>query len=773
MADKQAIIEEMRKNPDRYWKVKLFAQEGFKRRQCSNCKKFFWTLTDQQKCNDASCRTYDFIGNPPASKPMDYIETWKAIEKFFKKQGHTSIKPYPILCRWLPGLYFVIAGIVDFLRMDNGKISFDLPANPLILPQPSLRFNDVVNTGINGKSYTAFSMIQQTAMYDGKQGYWKDECMELDFGMLTKILGIPKEEIVFMEDVWVGPSAFGSSLEYHVQGLELGNAVFTEFEGTIDNHKEMKEKIIDMGAGHERLTWITNGTPTSYDVVFGPVIERMKKACNIDYDKGFFLKYAKFSGLLNADERDLVQTRKLIARDLKVSVQELEKKVLPLEALYAIADHSRALAFAIAGAGLPSNVGGGYNLRVILRRALNFIEKFKWQLKLEDIALWHVDYLKKIFPELDGAEDEIVKILQVEEKRYNESKERSKRIVDSFRGKQITEEDLIKLYDSQGVTPEEVGIEVPTDFYKKVTERHMGEKEREEKFEVDISDLKPTKILYYEHPPVFQFNAKVVSSFNILSNNWVVLDQTGFYPTSGGQKHDKGTINELNVLEVRKIGSVILHQIDGSLEEDTKVSCKVDEDRRQILRRHHDSVHIINASSRKDLGEHINQFGSEKNIDKARIDITHYEALTEKQLEEIENTANEIVLKKLPIKKTVMGRSEAEKKYGFRIYQGGYVPSKEIRIVSIGNFDVEACGGTHGENTYDVFPIVITKSKRVADGLVRIELTAADIAINNLKEKEKLLEDVAKSLNVKENDVPKAVEKIFNEWKEKRKGRKK
>ncbi len=766
MVAKADLMKHLQKDYKRYWKVKLFDELKFKRKQCTNCKKFFWTLKEQQKCNDASCRTYDFIGNPLTKKPLDYLETWKAIEKFFVKNNHTSIKPYPVVCRWIPNLYFVIAGIVDFLRIDNGNVSFDLPANPLILPQPSLRFNDVINTGINGKSYTEFTMVQQTALFDGKQGYWKDECIDLDWKLLTEIFGIPQEEIVFIEDAWLGPTAFGSSLEYHVQGLELGNAVFTEFAGTVDNYKEMKEKVIDMGAGMERFTWITQGTPTSYDAVFGNVIAKLKKVCDIDYDKAFFLKYSKLAGVLNADEGDINLQRRNIAKKLKVSVEELESKVLPLEALYAIADHSRALAFAIAGSGLPSNIGGGYNLRVILRRALSFIRKFQFPIKLEEVAIWHAKYLKKLFPSLHEHEDDIVKILQVEEKRYSQTMERSKKIIEEFSGRKIPEDELIKLYDSEGITPEQLGVEIPSDFYQKITEKHMGHKVAEEKFPFDVSNFPPTKVLYYEKPPIFEFEAKVLK----VLDNFVVLEHTAFYPTSGGQMHDTGYIGNAEVVDVLKIGNVVVHKIEGSAKEGQTIACKVDRERRDKLRKHHDSIHIINAVVHKVIGPWCHQHGAEKDVDKARIDITHFAALTDEQVEKIEKMANEIIEKNLKINKTLMDRSEAEKKYGFEIYTGGYVPSKQIRIVNMGNgFDVEACAGTHGDSTGDIGYITIIKTKRIADGLVRVEIKSGDIASEYLKEKEKILNDVADKLNVKEEDVPNAVEKLFETWKKKRK----
>src|SRR5438445_3726178 len=204
MEPKEKIIQEFQKNPDRYWKVKLFDEKGFERKKCRNCGKFFWTITKQTICNDATCRNYDFIGNPPTKSKFDYFETWSEIKKFFVRSDHTWINRYPIICKWLPDLNFVIAGIVDFLRVENGNVNFNLPANPLILLQPCLRFNDIANTGLNGKSNTLFGMVQQTSSYDGKTGYWKDECIDLDFQLLTKVFRIPEKEIVFIEDVWVG-----------------------------------------------------------------------------------------------------------------------------------------------------------------------------------------------------------------------------------------------------------------------------------------------------------------------------------------------------------------------------------------------------------------------------------------------------------------------------------------------------------------------------------------------------------------------------------------
>lgn len=771
MPTKDDILKNFQKEPEKYWKVEIFQQEGFERKVCPSCGKGYWTLQpDRTHCPDPGCgEEYGFLGKPITKKRTDYIETWKMFEKFFVKNGHVSIPRYPIITRWREDLFFNIASIVDFQRFDEGVLTFDYPENPLIVPQMCLRFNDIPNVGVSGRHHSCFMMPGQHAFNPPKEGYWKDRCIELNFNFFTQEMGIPKEELIYMEDLWTMPdfSALGPYVETFSRGLELVNSGFMQFTLSNNRIKELPMKVIDVGWGLERLVWFSNGTPTGYEAVFGPVIQKMKKICSVEYDEEFFMRYARVAGRLNIDEVvDLHKAREQLAKKLGTSVEVLEKKVAPLEAMYAVADHTRALAFAISDGGLPSNVGGGYNLRVILRRALSFVEKFGWPIKLEDVAIWHAQYLKKMFPELLESQEEIKKILQVEEKRFKENRQRVAKIIQSFEGREIPEDELIKLYDSQGITPEQLGIHVPEDFYVKVTERHMGQKHEEEKFQLDVSKLPPTKILYYDEPYIFEFDANIIA---VLNENFVILDQTAFYPTSGGQQHDMGTIDNIPVTDVFKIGKVIVHRTFGKMEAGKKVRCVVDKERRKILMRHHDAVHVVNGATKKILGNHVNQAGAEKDVDKARLDITHYEALTDEEIEKIEKLANNIVDKNVGIRKHQLKRSEAERRFGFRIYQGGYVPSKEVRIVEIPNFDIEACGGTHGDQTGDIGPIVITKTKRIADGIVRIELKAGDVAERYLREKEKILQEVAEKLGVKAEKVPKYVEEIFDEWKKLRK----
>lgn len=778
MADKKILRKQFQKDWEKYYKIDFLTEKGFQRKLCPKCGKGYWTLDETRNhCPDQPCQNYEFLGDPPTKKKFSYTETWKAIEDFFKKNNHTTIRRYPVVCRWYP-LFFTIAGIVDFYRLEENNVVFNFPANPVFVNQPCLRFNDIPNVGKTGRHYTCFTMIQQSASFNGKQGYWKDKCLELDFNLMKDVFGIKPEEIVFVEDLWVGPGAFGSSMEYFVRGLEMGNAVFTEFLDTPFGVKEMKEKVIDMGAGLNRFAWMTQGTPTSYDVVFEDVMRFLRKKTGIKYDVDFFLKYSKLAGLLNFDESKNIKKAKAgIAEQLNVTPEILDNKVKPLEALYAIADHTRALTFAISDGSLPSNTGGGYNLRVILRRALGFIDDFHWDIDLAEVCELHARQLRDVCPELKDHVEDIKEILGVERKRFSETKLRTKRIVEAIVEKEekIDEEKLIQLYDSEGITPELVkdyvpDLKVSDDFYVKVTEKHMKEKEKPVIGAIDVSGLPKTELLFYDNPTQRDFKATVLK---MIDDKWVVLDKTYFYPEGGGQKPDTGFIENSPVTDVQKIGSVVIHRVMNGFEEGQTVSCAVNHYNREILAKHHTATHIINTAARETLGNWVWQNSAEKTVKKARLDITHYASLTDEQVEKIEQRANEIVKKNLPVKIEKMPREQAEEKYGFRIYQGGVVPEKTLRVISIGQLDHEACGGMHIVSTGDVGFISIMRTKRVQDGVVRIEFSSSDVALKYLKEKEQIIKEVSEILKVKEEEVPEKVKKIFESWKEKRKGLKK
>ncbi|MFL6488455.1 MAG: alanine--tRNA ligase [Nitrososphaera sp.] len=755
-------------NPDRYYRVSLFDELGFVRKKCTICEKFFWTLdTTRNFCPDHE--KYSFIGKPPTKKRLDYVNAWKETESFFRRNDHEIVRRYPVVCRWREDLYFTIASIVDFQRIVGNQVVFELPANPLVVPQMCLRFNDIENVGLSGRHYTGFCMIGQTCNADAPGGYWKDRCIDLDFGMLTKGLGIRAEDITFVEDVWMGAGAFGYSLEYFVRGLELGNAVFTEFEGNENDYRVMPNKIIDMGAGLERFSWITMGTPTSYDCCFGPVIGKLVDMTGTDTDPEVLNKYFESVSLNLEDKtgsssnstnsgRNIQDLKLLIAKEMKIPREQLSAVVAPYEAIYTICDHIRTLVFAISDGALPSNVGGGYNLRVILRRALSILERLGWKniISVQDIAELHIDYLKQIYPELEEHRHDVMTILRLESSRYSSSRERMNSVAMSLKankkGKELTVDDLIRLYESDGITADflmEQGIiqNVPSKFYSRLAELHTSQASSQVSKPISgLEGLPPTKLLYYQDESIRHFQAKVLK---VIGGKYIILDQTAFYPRGGGQEPDTGEIEGIKVIEVTKQADVVVHSVEGGGRMPTEeqiVQAVVNGRRRDLITKHHTATHVLNSASRNTLGPWVWQNSAFKDESYGRLDITHHSAITREEVKKIERIANRTIRENHPVIIKTYDRGDAEQHFSFRIYQGGTVPTSNVRIVNIEGWDIEACGGTHVKSSGEIGLLKIVKSERIQDGVVRLEFVAGEAAVNYMQELDSQLASIAQTL---------------------------
>jgi len=749
--DKRQILKEFSADPEKYYNVKLFAEQGFVRKSCAKCGRFFWTLNaDRDLCPDDGLDTYSFIGEPPTTKRFDYTQSWKQVEEFFVKNNHTSVSRYPVVCRWRDDLFFTIASVVDFQRVMGSKVVFEFPANPLVVPQTCLRFKDLENVGVTGRHFSSFCMIGQHSVPD-LGGYWKDECVDLDFRLLTDQFGIKEEEVVFVEDVWAGGGSFGPSLEYFVRGLELGNAVFTEFQGELGQHSTLDQRVIDMGAGLERFAWITMGTPTAYDCCFGPINEKLFNAIGIDSDSDVLKKYFTEIAKVIDHFDDLNEVRRLAIKNAGITDSQLDRMITPLEGVYLIADHLRTLIFAITDGALPSNVGGGYNLRMMLRRINGTINRLNLKLDIDDLIDTHIDYLKDTYPELDEKREDVKKILNLESARYEDSKVHMKKKAEKIRERGVPSVDeLITLYESDGITPEylkeiDAISEIPSQFYSKLSDLHQSEKKKAIT-ELPLEELPETETLFYKNDPM-EFDAKVIKVFD----DMVILDRTSFYARGGGQEPDYGSIAGFKVVNVDKHANIIVHKLEGGTpKEGETVSCKVDETRRANITKNHTSTHILNTSSRKILGSWIWQHSAFKEDDHARLDITHHSSLTDEQVKQIEDAANNMVKQNLNVNIDYYDRGTAEQTYGFRIYQGGVVPVKSVRIVSIEDQDVEACGGTHVKKTGDVELIKITKTKRIQDGVVRLEFVSGPTAFQYVKDQEEELKKQSEDAKQKE-----------------------
>lgn len=765
------------KKPEKYYPTKVLEEEGFTRNVCKSCNKPFWSIDPNREiCGEPSCAGgFSFIGNTPAKNSLSYIEVWLKFSEMFKKFGYTPIERYPVVARWNPTMEYTNASIAAFQPfVISGEVK--PPANPLVIPQFCLRFGDIDNVGVTGSHNTGFVMIGQH-MFVKPEQWDQNEVFRHIHTWLKKGLGLPNEELTFHEDAWAGGGNLGCCIEFFSRGCEIGNQVYMLYEQTKNGVEDLKLKVLDMGMGQERNAWFSQGTPTIYDATFPTVCKKLFAITGVEPGHKLMSKFTPLAGKLNIDEvEDINAAWQEVANKLDMDVEELRVKIMPLTAVYSIAEHSRSLLFALADGALPSNTGGGYNLRALFRRSQGFMDRFGWNVYLPEVCEWHAQYLKPIFPELLEKLEAVKKILDVEKAKYDSSKQKSKQLVSKIINEKITEEKLLELYDSQGINPEMLKdeasrlgkqIKVPDDFYTKITARHEQLKPKaatEREIKLDLENLPETESLYFDDYKKVEFKAKAVK----IIGNYAVLDKTFFYPVSGGQLHDEGTLNSQKVVDVFKQGPHVVHVLSEKpkFKEGDNVTGKIDLNRRVQLTQHHTATHIVNAAARKVLGDHVNQSGAFKDVDKARLDVTHYQSITQEELEKIEEEANKIVKEDLPVRSMFLSRDEAEKKFGMRIYQGGAVPGKKIRIIEIPEVDVEACGGTHLKHTGEVKTIRILKTAKIQDGVCRIIFAAGKAAETVEEEEGDVVGQAANILGCKPNQVPGRAEELFGLWKD-------
>jgi alanyl-tRNA synthetase len=415
--------------------------------------------------------------------------------------------------------------------------------------------------------------------------------------------------------------------------------------------------------------------------------------------------------------------------------------------------------------------------------------------KLLDIIDLQIASWSRDFPHLKKMRDNILEILSVEQDKFKQTLKRGrllvKRITQDLKTKGLSEiptETLIELYDSHGLPPEVVEetakgegfhVKVPENFYAEVAGRHIQappprEVEKIEGLEALVSDLPETRALYYEDAYLREFEAKVL---RVLDNKYVVLEKTAFYPEGGGQPADHGYLKfdktRSEVVDVQKIGNVIVHVVKGPApKEGDTVSGFIDWERRNSLMKHHTGTHVLVGAARRVLGEHVWQAGAQKDVERSRLDISHFRRLTLEEIHEIERLANQAVARNIPVETAWMSREEAEKRYGFRLYQGGVVPGREIRVVKAGDWEVQACGGTHLKNTGEIGFIKILHTERIQDGVERIVFSAGLPALKAVQEKEKSLWKVAELLNAPIEKLEETAKRLVREWKEARREKK-
>jgi alanyl-tRNA synthetase len=716
--------------------LKFFHQEGFRRKTCTSCGQAFWSQGDLDRCQEDPCTPYSFIGSPPFNRSLSPSEMRETFLAYFERNGHTRIGRYPIVARWRNDVFFTQASVYDFQPWVTSGV-IPPPANPLTISQPCLRLNDLQEIGRESRYFSQFEMMAHHAFNKpGHEVYFKDRTTELCHGLYTTELGADPKKISYKEEEWDGGGNFGPSISVGLQGLEIATLVFMEYIHDGDRAKPMPLTVVDTGYGLERNTWMSQGTATAYEANLGE---------------------------LYADLRTV-----LVPRDAAV-----------------VADHARAINFLITDGVVPSNAKEGYYARLLIRRVLRILARAEGSPDFLQIIDRSGREIARSFPEVGANREDLHHVLQAEVERYEESIKRGRVQVRRMEerlekeGRAVGVEDLVEWYDSLGLPPDVAAEElrtppaVPDNFYSLVAERHAADKPEKEYSETGDNLPEPpqgtsdTEVLYYLDPYTLTFRAHVLWS----NGPWVVLDRTYFYPTGGGQITDTGKLGEVAVVEVARRGPWVLHRLEHGHEfrPGEEVHGTIDADRRRQLMAHHTATHILNGALRHVLGPHVWQAGAYKGVDEARIDVTHYRALSSPELREVERLANRVVAENRPVKSYFELRTEAERRFGFTLYQGGAVPGKDLRIVEIENFDVEACGGTHCTHTSEVGAIQVLDTDRIQDGIVRLNYVAGDRAVIVREARDAALHEAARQLGVAPEKVPAAVQRLIQEIEEVRK----
>ncbi|WP_262178849.1 alanine--tRNA ligase [Haloarcula laminariae] len=792
---------------DEAYQLDYFDEAGFTRQECGECGDMFWSRADRDTCGEPPCAEYDFIDNPGFDEEYALGEMREAFLSFFEGRDHTRVDPYPVAAnRWRDDVLLTQASIYDFQPLVTSGTT-PPPANPLCISQPCIRMQDIDNVGKTGRHTMAFEMMAHHAFnakediedpeeyaYQGEV-YWKDETVQYCVELFEE-LGADVDELTLIEDPWVGGGNAGPAFEVIYQGAELATLVFMSLEQDPDGEYEMKDGnrysemdtyIVDTGYGLERWTWVSQGTPTVYEAVYPEMISFLKDNAGIelsDEEATIVHNAAKLAGRMDIDEaEDIEAERDTIAEQVGVDVAELRELVGPLEEIYAIADHSRTLAYMLGDGIVPSNVGTGYLARMVLRRTKRLVDSVGVDAPLDELVDMQADRLG--YENRDTVRD----IVRTEVEKYRETLDRGGRrvrqLADDYaeRGEPIPTAELVELYDSHGIQPDMVeeiaaergvDVDVPDDFYAVVADRHGGETAGEGEGEGTpyadrLAELPDTDRLYYEDQQRMEFEAVVLEVFDRDDDRYdVVLDQTMFYPEGGGQPPDHGHLttddNTVEVEDVQRYDGVILHTVDGDPGKGEFVRGQVDATRRKRLMQHHTATHIVVHAARQVLGEHVRQAGAQKGVDSARIDVRHYDSVSREQVKEIESTANDLVQDNVTVTQQWPDRNEAEAKHGFDLYQGGIPAGEQIRLIQVGE-DIQACGGTHVARTGDIGTIKLLGTERIQDGVIRLTFAAGDAAIEATHRTEDALYETADTFDVAPPEVPDTAARFFDEWK--------
>lgn len=720
---------------------------------------------------------------------------------FFKEKNHDVEPSASLVPHEDPSLLWINSGVATLKKYFDGRV---IPANPRIVnAQKSIRTNDIENVGKTARHHTFFEMLGNFSIGE----YFKVEAIEWAWEFLTsekwvgfdpeklsvtihpeddeaydiwhKKVGVPEERIIRLEgnfwDIGEGPSGPNSEIFYdrgeeygndptdpelyaggeNERYLEIWNLVFSQFNHNADDtYTPLPKKNIDTGMGLERMACVVQDVPTNFETdLFMPIIEATELVAKRRYGKN--------------NEEDT--------------------------AFKVIADHIRTVAFAVGDGALPSNEGRGYVLRRLLRRAVRYAKQIginrPFMYELVPVV---ADIMIDFYPEVKDKQDFIQKVIKNEEERFHETLNEGLSILTELMkkaqadsSKEISGKDVFRLYDTFGFPveltqeyAEENGLTVDQQGFEQEMEgqRSRARAARQESGSMQVQGgvlgdihTKSEFVGYnsLEHSTTLE-DLVVDGEFSDLAGNGTqiqfVLAETPFYAESGGQIGDKGTVtHESCVIEVQDVKKAPNGQNlhtgivrNGTIKKGDSVKASVSDSVRNKITKNHTATHLLHQALKDVLGDHVNQAGSLVEPDRLRFDFSHFGQVTKEELSKIEEIVNEKIWTSYSVGTAIKSIDEAKAMGAMALFGEKY--GSEVRVVSIGDYSLELCGGCHVGNTAEIGLFRIATEAGIGAGTRRIEAVTGESAYRLMNEQIDVLNRSAVLLKANPKDLETRIE---------------
>ncbi|MBJ7982936.1 alanine--tRNA ligase [Bacillus cereus] len=729
---------------------------------------------------------------------------------FFQEKGHAVEPSASLVPHEDPSLLWINSGVATLKKYFDGRV---IPQNPRITnAQKSIRTNDIENVGKTARHHTFFEMLGNFSIGD----YFKEEAITWAWEFLTsdkwigfdkellsvtihpedeeaftiwnEKMGVPKERIIRLEenfwDIGEGPSgpnteifydrgeAYGNDFsdpELYPGGeneryLEVWNLVFSQFNHNPDgSYTPLPKKNIDTGMGLERMTSIVQDVPTNFDTdLFMPMIGATESISGEKYRNG-----------------------------------DLEKDM----AFKVIADHIRTVTFAVGDGALPSNEGRGYVLRRLLRRAVRYSKKLNinrpFMFELVPVV---GEVMKDFYPEVLEKKDFIAKVVKNEEERFHETLHDGESILAEVIAKAKEEKitvisgvDAFRLYDTYGFPielteeyAEEAGMTVDQAGFENEMEK---QRERARAARQDVDSMQVQGGVLGEVKVVSEFvgygtvatesnvvalvkNGEYTDSLQAGEEGQLMLDVTPFYAESGGQIADRGYLLadgvKVLVKDVQKApNGQNLHKVvveEGTLTKEAAVKALIDTKNRSSVVKNHTATHLLHQALKDVLGTHVNQAGSLVTSERLRFDFSHFGQVQADELEKIERIVNEKIWQSIDVAISQKAIEEAKEMGAMALFGEKY--GDVVRVVQVGDYSLELCGGCHVDNTASIGIFKIVAESGIGAGTRRIEAVTGKSAYELMNDQVGLLKEAAGKMKTNPKDILTRVDGLFAEVKQ-------